>query len=568
MSDYTVQARIAAPPARVREALTDPAALRTWLAEHAEVSLPDGEFSFWGRYTPQGERGRQRLRAEGPDRLCFSWTLDEVETEVELSWAADQSNNTVLTLTQSDSPPMEELMAPTGRRDGLHSVHTFWSLALANLAAYVEGRDLMPFCDFSPDRPHEIRFELQIDGSPEEVFASLTEPDQVERWFGWRVEVEPRVGGRCTFGVDGRIFEFEPGRRFSYGDEHGAVVRWELASSDGGTYLSFVQSGFATDELDNAAQHEAGWLGGVAELRRMYELGSAYQPLIVETELPQPDDTTITYQVRLEATTDEAFEALTEDRSLCIWFAEYAEVSLPDGEFSFWGQYTPEGEPGRQRLLEAIPGQLLRFGWLLDGVETTVSIQLAPGGPGHTIATVSQSDCVPYQEVLTGKSRSVRGVMHTFWALSMANLADYLVGRRLTPMCDYTDDVDDERFAEVMLDAELDEVYASIADEDRFADWFGARPSDIILDGEPGVVDEPRPGQEITFSWGEAGMVRWELAGSEGKTSLTFVQSGFDRPADLSGWAGWLSGIAELRRMHELGDAWRPITAGIDAPIE
>ncbi|GAB3437182.1 SRPBCC family protein [Flindersiella endophytica] len=561
MSDYTVRARIAAPPASVRSALTDPAALRTWLAEHAEVSLADGQFEFWGRYTPQGQPGRQRLRAVGADRLCFAWTLDEVETRVELYWSADESDGTLLTLTQSGLPTLDELMAPPGRRNGLHTMHTFWSLALANLAAHLEGRDLMPLCDFSSDRAREIRFELRIDSSPEEVFAALADPDQIERWFGWRVELEPTVGGRTTFGIDGRIFEFEPGRRLAYGDEHGAVVRWELTGSDGSTHLSFVQSGFGADELDDAAQHEAGWLGGVAELKRMYELGAAYQPLIVESELPQAGDTTVTYQVRLDAPPEEVFEALTEEHALSIWLAEQAEVSLVDGQFEFWGRFTPEGEPGRQRLIEAVPGRLLRFAWLLDGVETTVEIGLKPAGPERTVATVTHSGCVPYQEVLAGKSQSVRGVMHTFWALSMANLADYVIGRKLTPMCDYTDDLDPDRYADVLVDAELDAVYASIADEDRFADWFGARPSDIVLDGSAGVVAEPRPGEEITFSWGGAGMVRWELSGTEGKTSLTFVQSGFDRPADVSGWAGWLSGVAELRRMHELGDAWQPITA-------
>ena len=42
-----------APPEAVHAALTDAAALRVWLAEHAEVALPD-RYEFWGRYTPDG----------------------------------------------------------------------------------------------------------------------------------------------------------------------------------------------------------------------------------------------------------------------------------------------------------------------------------------------------------------------------------------------------------------------------------------------------------------------------------------------------------------------------------
>jgi uncharacterized protein YndB with AHSA1/START domain len=38
---------VPAAPKVVYEALTDPAALRVWLAEHADVDLP-GKYEFWG----------------------------------------------------------------------------------------------------------------------------------------------------------------------------------------------------------------------------------------------------------------------------------------------------------------------------------------------------------------------------------------------------------------------------------------------------------------------------------------------------------------------------------------
>jgi len=44
----------------VYEALTDPAALRVWLAEHADVDLP-GKYEFWGRFTPDGAEPHQRV---------------------------------------------------------------------------------------------------------------------------------------------------------------------------------------------------------------------------------------------------------------------------------------------------------------------------------------------------------------------------------------------------------------------------------------------------------------------------------------------------------------------------
>jgi uncharacterized protein YndB with AHSA1/START domain len=288
----TMQVRLAAPPAAVYRALTEPTAMRVWLAEHAETSLPQHRFDFWGRFTPQGERGRQALIAAEQDRsLSFTWTLDGEHTTVAIRLDPYGTDHTTLRLRQDGLPTLEELMAPRGRRDGLHAMHTFWGLALANLAEYVEGRPLIPKADFSPSRSSEIRVQLAIAAAPQAVFASLIDPERIRRWFGWEAAVEPHVGGRMTLGVDGEISEFEPGKTLVYADKDGAVVRWELADSDGKTFLTFVQSGYADDEWDNAAQHEAGWLGSLAELKRMHELGDAWTPLT--TELPtgtQPGD--------------------------------------------------------------------------------------------------------------------------------------------------------------------------------------------------------------------------------------------------------------------------------------
>ena len=66
-----LRARVAAPIADVWHALTDPAALRVWLAEHAEVDLPH-RYEFWGRYTPEGDAPHQRLIHVDDHTLRFS----------------------------------------------------------------------------------------------------------------------------------------------------------------------------------------------------------------------------------------------------------------------------------------------------------------------------------------------------------------------------------------------------------------------------------------------------------------------------------------------------------------
>ena len=65
----------------------------------------------------------------------------------------------------------------------------------------------------------------------------------------------------------------------------------------------------------------------------------------------------------------------------------------------------------------------------------------------------------------------------------------------------------------------------------------------------------------------QEGMVAsWELKGSEGRTHLTFVQSGFDTSRPPYGpWLGWLSGFADLKRMLEVPN-WRPMWHSMEMP--
>lgn len=272
-----LRAVLPAPPAEVYAALTEPSRLRSWLAEHATTE------GFWGRWTPQGDHpGQQVLTAEPGEHLRFAWTLDDEQTTVDIE-LAPADGGTLLTLHQWPLPTLEELMSPPGRRDGRHTMHTFWPLAIGNLASHLAGASPL-WCDFSPSRPAEIRASLTIAAPARAVWRSLTDPAVIERWWGYAPEIEPRVGGKVTFGAEGEISEWAPARVFAYTGD-GMTSRWELSESDGVTTLTFTQSGFADGERDDAAQHEAGWLGGLLELRRMHELGEHWTPLI--RELPE-----------------------------------------------------------------------------------------------------------------------------------------------------------------------------------------------------------------------------------------------------------------------------------------
>lgn len=276
-----LRARVAAPIDTVWTALTDPAALRVWFAEHVDVSLPE-RFHFWGRFTPEGDAPNQRLLHVDDHSLRFQWRLDDTDTTVEFALAEDGSDNTVLTVTQTDLPRFDEMVAEAST---LGQMHTFWALSIANLVEYVEGRERTPKCDFTTA---DMRAEVMVDAPPDVVYESLVDPDQFAQWFGARIEIEREVGGRWAMGgfdidpAPARIIDLEPGSRMSLAWDDGLVTSWDLAGSEGRTRLTIVQSGFDTDRPPYGSW--MGMLGGIAELRRYHGLAN-WRPIWLEVQL-------------------------------------------------------------------------------------------------------------------------------------------------------------------------------------------------------------------------------------------------------------------------------------------
>jgi uncharacterized protein YndB with AHSA1/START domain len=184
-------------------------------------------------------------------------------------------DGTKLTLTQSESPDWAGDLA--GVRD-------FWHLRMLALTEHVEGRPPVPRYDFTRTHGGEARVEVDIDAPVDRVFASLVEPDQVERWFHTDTtpQIEPRVGGRYDMGWDNgpiKILEIDPPHVLSYGwsneGQDDTVVRWELEGSQGRTHLTLVHSGFAEGRPANG--YEIGWTNLLHSIKRMHELGDAWQ---------------------------------------------------------------------------------------------------------------------------------------------------------------------------------------------------------------------------------------------------------------------------------------------------
>lgn len=274
-----LRARLPAPLADVHRALTDAAALRVWLAEHAEADLPRS-FAFWGRYTPQGDAPHQRPLHADDRTLRFAWRIGGEETTVEIVLAPDGPHSTIVALTQSHVPDWTRVVAQDGPRSVLA---TFWSLSIANLADYLAGRDLTPKCDFTSPR---MVAQVVIAAPPDEVYDSLLDPEQVRRWFGCPLEVEPRRGGRWAMGGADRpetaaeIVDLRPGRRIDL-DWGPFASSWELEGSAGRTRFTFMHSGF---DDDPPYAGWAGWLSAVAGLRRFHE--GCSEPVWLQSDIP------------------------------------------------------------------------------------------------------------------------------------------------------------------------------------------------------------------------------------------------------------------------------------------
>ncbi|MEU7981555.1 SRPBCC family protein [Micromonospora sp. NPDC049081] len=270
----------------------------------------------------------------------------------------------------------------------------------------------------------------------------------------------------------------------------------------------------------------------------------------------------LTLGVRLAAPVEAVWRALTDPAELRVWLTELAEVELP-GRYEFWGRHTPEGDAPHQRLRHADP-YTLRFDWLLDGVETTSELRLTAQGPDTTSLTLSQSH-FDFAEAMDGSS--IRGVLQTWWSLSIANLAAHLEGRPLLPRTDFTST---DLRGELTIAAPIDRVWTSLTDSAQASAWFGY-PIGIepwvggryamggFDSGYAAKVIDLEPGRKMSVDWGPVGVTTWELAESGGKTRLTFVQSGFDEGnPPYAAWSGSVAGLSELRRFHEMAD-WQPI---------
>lgn len=148
----------------------------------------------------------------------------------------------------------------------------------------------------------------------------------------------------------------------------------------------------------------------------------------------------------------------------------------------------------------------------------------------------------------------VRDREFTQRCLEISNVVDELEGR---PVLRY-----DETSTEVDIAAPKDEVFESLTVREVFERWFGL-PLAIELyaggrweiegGGPVGTVVELVPDTRLVLSE-DTGVSTWELSEVDTGTRLSVSMSLRGGPPPPRSWCGWLSGINQLRRLHEVPD--------------
>lgn len=276
-----IQITLNATGENVFRALT--ADLTGWFSEHADVSLAEQRYDFWGRFTPDTpdrERGRHMLNMHQVGHsLSYDWLLRSEQTTVHYH-LEEHADNTTLYMRQNGSSGSHNI--------GEYTFEDFWFLSLENLRRYLDGK-LPVRCDFSTlPKTGNVRHTVEIDALPEVVYEVLIKPDQLNRWIASHAIIEPHVGGVYNIGWGAgvgplKILELVPNAKLAYSwaeepPNAETVVTWTLEGSGGKTRLTLVHSGFADDTPTGGIQ--AGWLNFSSWVKSIAEYGSTWQPAI------------------------------------------------------------------------------------------------------------------------------------------------------------------------------------------------------------------------------------------------------------------------------------------------
>ena len=142
-----------------------------------------------------------------------------------------------------------------------------------------------------------VRRSITISAPVDKVWAAVTEPEHIARWFGTPKLAGSGVGATGTIGwpdqtpIPLRVEAFDAPRTVSYrwsnddalgappaelDEEHSTVFTFTLEPVADGTVLTVVETGFdrTSDPKANMESHRQGWDGELDKLVALVESGS------------------------------------------------------------------------------------------------------------------------------------------------------------------------------------------------------------------------------------------------------------------------------------------------------
>lgn len=125
----------------------------------------------------------------------------------------------------------------------------------------------------------DFQYKLEITADPEEVFAALTNPFQIEIWSGYPADMKPEIGYVFSLwegDITGVNLEVNPNRslvqEWFFGEqEEQSIVRITLKKEGGKTLLELTHTNIPADVYNEITE---GWreyyLGSVKDMLEMY----------------------------------------------------------------------------------------------------------------------------------------------------------------------------------------------------------------------------------------------------------------------------------------------------------
>jgi uncharacterized protein YndB with AHSA1/START domain len=286
-------------------------------------------------------------------------------------------------------------------------------------------------------------------------------------------------------------------------------------------------------------------------------------------------------QQTLTATPEAIYHNLTDTHRLAAWFAEHADIALPQAQYDFWGRFTPgapDRDGGRHPLLQAQAPNALSYRWRHQDVDSIVDVRLVPRG-AETAVIVQHFAPGP-----DGAERADAPIAEDFWFLSLENLRRAVDGRDdAVVRLDFTAAMLGDVTHTIEIDASPEAVFKALIEPEQMNRWIASNAVvephvggryelgwgygpvkilELVPNRRLAVVDEESP------EGGSPNVLTWTLEGSEGRTRLTLVHSGFAPDHDNSGlYTGWLNFMSWAKSLVEYGPTWRPTLRPLPAEM-